>query len=240
MPGDQRQCLHLLSDPVSMWGAGRAAASRDDLAVEALVGSEPTNCRAGVIRSKGAPVAVVHNIVSTSLVHGQCMPINLQRLSMYLPNSSYNRRRFAAITIRIDNPHCTALLFTSGKLVITGVRSWYECLLSSLCISRIITEALVGCSYQTLDCVIQNIVAHSEAPLGANQRLDIQRMYDTFSIECTFQKNMFPGLVYRGEGCPVVLLCFCSGKVVLTGGKDMKDIESGWERLWSIIQNFIT
>jgi transcription initiation factor TFIID TATA-box-binding protein len=44
--------------------------------------------------------------------------------------------RFAAITIRISNPKCTALLFTSGKLVITGVRSWYECLLASLCISR--------------------------------------------------------------------------------------------------------
>jgi hypothetical protein len=32
--------------------------------------------------------------------------------------------RFAAITIRLENPRCTALLFTSGKLVITGVKSW--------------------------------------------------------------------------------------------------------------------
>lgn len=66
----------------------------------------------------------VHNMVSTSIVHGSHMPINLSLLAMLLPCSTYDRRRFAAITIRIDNPRCTALLFTSGKLVITGVKSW--------------------------------------------------------------------------------------------------------------------
>ena len=69
---------------------------------------------------------VVHNMVSTSIVHGSQMPINLSLLAMLLPCSTYDRRRFAAITIRIDNPRCTALLFTSGKLVITGVKSWQE------------------------------------------------------------------------------------------------------------------
>ena len=46
------------------------------------------------------------------------------QLATLLPCSTYDRKRFAAITIRIDNPRCTALLFTSGKLVITGVKSW--------------------------------------------------------------------------------------------------------------------
>lgn len=66
----------------------------------------------------------VHNMVSTSVVHSNRMPINLSHLAMLLPCSTYDRKRFAAITIRIDNPRCTALLFTSGKLVITGVKSW--------------------------------------------------------------------------------------------------------------------
>lgn len=76
---------------------------------------------------------MVHNMVSTSVVHGNRMPINLSQLATLLPCSTYDRKRFAAITIRIDHPRCTALLFTSGKLVITGVKSWYECLLGSLC-----------------------------------------------------------------------------------------------------------
>lgn len=62
------------------------------------------------------PAVVIHNIVSTSVIHGNNMPINLHDLSILLPCSTYDKRRFAAITIRIDNPRCTALLFTSGKV----------------------------------------------------------------------------------------------------------------------------
>ncbi len=67
----------------------------------------------------------VHNMVSTSIVHGSRMPIYLCLLAMLLQCSTYDRLFFAAIMIHIDNPRCTALLFTSGKLVITGVKSWY-------------------------------------------------------------------------------------------------------------------
>lgn len=89
-----------------------------------------------VATDEGKPCVVVHNIVSTSVVQGSKMPIDLHELSLLLPCSSYDRRRFAAITVRIDRPKCTALLFTSGKLVVTGVKSWYECLLASLTIAR--------------------------------------------------------------------------------------------------------
>lgn len=69
-------------------------------------------------------VTTIHNMVSTSVVHSSNMPINLSLLSTLLHCSTYDRKRFAAITIRLDNPRCTALLFTSGKLVVTGVKSW--------------------------------------------------------------------------------------------------------------------
>jgi transcription initiation factor TFIID TATA-box-binding protein len=89
----------------------------------------------------------VHNIVSTSVVDGSEMPINLSQLAILMPFSTYDRKRFAAITIRIDNPRCTALLFTSGKLVVTGVKSWYDSLLASLCIGRTISRLFVHTRY---------------------------------------------------------------------------------------------
>lgn len=153
-----------------LWGGPRTHRSHEELALEALSGWEPTNCGAGVIRGGGGlPMAMVHNIVSTSLLQGAdgdgaSVPINLQLLALCLPCSSYNRRRFAAITIRISSPRCTALLFTSGKLVVTGVRSWYESVLASLCISRLVEAALPGKSYRVMNCEIQNIVARSEVP----------------------------------------------------------------------------
>lgn len=182
---------------------------------------------------------MVHNMVSTSMVNGSEMPINLSQLATLLPCSTYDRKRFAAITIRIDHPRCTALLFTSGKLVITGVKSWYECLLASLCIAHIISGLFVHAKYYIVNCDVQNIVAHAEIKLQPNQILNIQRMYESMAMECTYQRNMFPGLIYRGKDAPVVLLCFYSGKVVLTGGKTIRDIEWGWNMLWKIVKKFV-
>jgi TATA-box binding protein (TBP) (component of TFIID and TFIIIB) len=134
------------------------------------------------------------------------------QLATLLPCSTYDRKRFAAITIRIDKPRCTALLFTSGKLVITGVKSWYvsariclplsqwlilfcryECLLGSMCIARITSNLFLHAKYYIVNCDVQNIVAHSEIPLRPNQILNIQHMYESMAMECTYQRNMFPG-----------------------------------------------
>jgi transcription initiation factor TFIID TATA-box-binding protein len=93
--------------------------------------------------------------------------------------------------------------------------------------------------YYIVDCDVQNIVAHSEIPLRENQFLNIQKMYENMSMECTYQKNMFPGLIYRSTEAPVVLLCFYSGKVVLTGGKSIRDIEWGWNMLWKVVRRYI-
>jgi hypothetical protein len=121
----------------------------------------------------------------------------------------------------------------------TFVLGRYECLLASLCVSSIIGELFEDASYQIVDCDVQNIVAHSEIPLKPGQTLNIQQMYESMPMECTYQKNMFPGLIYRSKDVPVVLLCFYSGKVVLTGGKSLSDICMGWKRLWCVVQRFI-
>ena len=123
--------------------------------------------------------------------------------------------------------------------MITGVKSWYECLLASLCIGRAISRLFAHAKYCIINCDVQNIVAHSEIPLRENQILNIQQMYENMAMECTYQRNMFPGLIYRGKDAPVVLLCFYSGKVVLTGGKTIRDIQYGWNMLWKIVKRYI-
>lgn len=115
----------------------------------------------------------------------------------------------------------------------------YECLLASICVARLMSNLFVHVKYYIIDCDVQNIVAHSEIPLRENQFLNIQKMYENMSMECTYQKNMFPGLIYRSTEAPVVLLCFYSGKVVLTGGKSLRDIEWGWNMLWKVVRRYI-
>lgn len=189
--------------------------------------------------SADAPLALVHNIVATTQIVATTMPINLEIVSRLLPNSYYDRQKFAAITIRMHDPTCTALLFTSGKLVLTGCRGWYECVLASMHIVRILKRYVDGVDFRVVNNTIQNIVGHVEVPLPEGGKLDLDRLYDTHCTHCTYQRNMFPGLIFRPDRSPIVLLCFFSGRIVITGGKSVRDITVGWKRLWPVIRNFI-
>lgn len=185
------------------------------------------------------PSPVIHNIVSTAQIESTKMPMDLQAISEVLPGSSYDRRKFAAMTIRLANPSCTLLLFSSGKLVVTGGKSWYEGVLSCLRIARFLQRTLVGVDFWLKSCDVQNIVAHVEVPVGDGGCLDLEAMYTRLNLHCTYQKNMFPGLIYRPHASPVVLLCFFSGKIVITGGRTERDVSEGWRRLWPTIKVFV-
>jgi hypothetical protein len=129
-----------------------------------------------------APTPTIHNMVSTSKIvcippvnnttthrplvveipHGEESPspqpayIDLDRIHRVVQCSHYNRKKFAAITIRIDDPTVTALLFTSGRLVITGSKSWYECMLASLVIVRMLREVQPECHFYVQVSVLKD------------------------------------------------------------------------------------
>ena len=94
-------------------------------------------------------------------------------------------------------------------------------------------------AFNVTEVTIQNIVGNVDLKLTQSQNINLERMYRDESVFCTFQKNMFPGLIYRANNCPVVLLLFHSGKVVITGGKSVDDIFNGWNMLWTHVKQYI-
>jgi transcription initiation factor TFIID TATA-box-binding protein len=175
--------------------------------------------------------------------------IDLDRIYLLMPCSHYNRKKFAAITIRISEPVVTALLFTSGRLVITGSKLWYECMLASLVIVQMLNSAQPENHFYVQDCEIQNVVANVIIPgsipsIPKTARLNINAMMAHLNEEgqqvvCQYRKFLFPGLVYRPPVSPVVVLCFSSGKCVVTGGKNTDDVDLGWAILWKTIKRFV-
>ena len=164
-----------------------------------------------------APLTTIHNLVGTCEIISSIMPIDLEHVARCLPNSFYDRKRFAAITIRVTNPVCTALLFTSGKLVVTGSKCLIECMLAALKITRMLERHIPTVTFLVRNAVVQNVVAHVVIPLKPGQKLNLARMYEDHGCNSTYAKQMFPGLIYRPNKSPVVLLCFYSGRVVITG-----------------------
>lgn len=99
------------------------------------------------------------------------------------------------------------------------------------------------------DCEIQNVVANVVIPgstpdIPPDARLNINAMLVTLNANvkepvCQYRKYLFPGLVYRPANSPVVVLCFSSGKCVVTGGKTVEDVNVGWSLLWANIKKFV-
>jgi len=185
------------------------------------------------------PLAQIHNLVGTAQITGESGPLDLSSISKMLPNSSYDKQKFAAITLRIDDPACTILLFTSGKMVLTGCRTFLQCISASHEVVKLLKLGVTGSHFQLKECRIQNIVGNVDLHLKATQRMDLELLHQTNSVYCTYQKNMFPGLIYRPNSSPVVLLIFMSGKIVITGGKSCHDVKEGWRQLWPFVKQFI-
>jgi transcription initiation factor TFIID TATA-box-binding protein len=183
------------------------------------------------------PIPQCHNIVSTSQILTSQENINLQRLADLFPFTTYDRKRFAAITIRLANPRCTCLLFGSGKLVITGSTSFSGCVVASHEVTKILREASPRDWFEVGSCVIQNIVAHVELPPGSS--IDLDKLYSAFCECSTYQRSIFPGLVLRPPQSPIVLLIFTSGRIVCTGGRSYDDIYMGFNAMFDTLKAYI-
>jgi transcription initiation factor TFIID TATA-box-binding protein len=164
--------------------------------------------------------------------------IDLLAVSNLLPNALFEKQKFAAITIRLGEPTCTVLLFTSGKMVLTGCKSLLDCILASKIVANLLRSGFPGTVF-TLDVIkIQNIVGNAHVPIQSDEMLDLPRFYKDFNIFCTYQPNMFPGLIYRPTSLPIVLLIFFSGKVVITGAKNMSDVYTGWKSVLQLLNTY--
>lgn len=183
-------------------------------------------------------LAQVHNLVGTCKITSTLGGIDLLSISNLLPNALFEKQKFAAITIRLGEPTCTVLLFTSGKMVLTGCKSLLDCILASNIVANLLRKGFPGNVF-TLDTIkIQNIVGNALVPLKDGEILDLQRFYKDFNIFSTYQPNMFPGLIYRPTSLPIVLLIFFSGKVVITGAKNMQDVYNGWEHMLELLRQY--
>jgi transcription initiation factor TFIID TATA-box-binding protein len=182
--------------------------------------------------------AQVHNLVGTSRIVSSIPSINLLAVSNLLPNSTFEKQKFAAITIRLGQPTCTVLLFTSGKMVLTGCKSLLDCILASRIVKNILEEGFPGLVFQVEPVKIQNIVGNALMSMTEKEQLDLDTFYKNFNIYCTYQPNMFPGLIYRPTNLPVVFLVFFSGKVVITGAKNMSDVYDSWRKFYSVLEQY--
>jgi len=135
-------------------------------------------------------------------------------------DAEYKRKQFPGLVLRIKDPKAATLIFRSGKVICTGSKSVEDVNRAIRQVVNILDE-LESPVILNPEIKIQNIVA--SADLGVN--LNLNAIAIGFGLEnVEYEPEQFPALVYRLNNPRVVMLIFGTGKIVVTGGRNLDDV----------------
>lgn len=174
-------------------------------------------------------VPKLQNVVAT--VNLDCS-LDLKFIALHARNAEYNPKRFAAVIMRIREPKSTALIFASGKMVCTGAKSEQEARMAARKYARILQKLKFAVSFKEFK--VQNMVGSCDVRFP----IRLEGLATAHGIFCSYEPELFPGLIYRMQQPKIVLLVFVSGKVVLTGAKKREEIYQAFENIYPVLQEY--
>jgi len=158
--------------------------------------------------------------------------LDLKYIALHARNAEYNPKRFAAVIMRIREPKSTALIFASGKMVCTGAKSEQEARMAARKYARILQKLKFAVSFKEFK--VQNMVGSCDVRFP----IRLEGLATAHGIFCSYEPELFPGLIYRMQQPKIVLLVFVSGKVVLTGAKKREEIYQAFENIYPVLQEY--
>lgn len=154
----------------------------------------------------------IENVVGTVVVE-ITEKIDLNQIARKLPDVEYNPERFPGLVMRIEKPRATILIFSTGKMVVTGLRKASE---SDKVVQKVIKNIKkAGIDVKNPVITIQNIVASGD--LHTNIDLNMAAIVMEYAM---YEPEVFPGLIYRMQDPKTVFLIFSTGRIVCTGAKE--------------------
>ncbi|MDD1702055.1 MAG: TATA-box-binding protein [Methanoregula sp.] len=166
----------------------------------------------------------IENIVASGVI---AESIDLVELSGKVKNCELNKKRFPGAVYRIADPKIACLIFSSGKIVLTGIRN-DKGLKDGL---AVIIKSLNEAGVETLK-VPRVAITNMVCSYNLGKYINLNKVTVTLNVEnIEYEPEQFPGLVYRIKDPKIVVLIFSSGKLILTGGKNLEDIKKGLDVL---------
>ena len=165
----------------------------------------------------------IENVVATVNVE-IVEKIDLIQIASKLADVEYNPERFPGLVMRIQKPRATFLIFSTGKMVVTGLRKASE---AENAVSQAVKNIRkTGVNITNPEITIQNIVASGD--LHTNIDLNMAAIVMEYAM---YEPEVFPGLIYRLQDPKTVFLIFSTGKIVCTGAKTKEIVKEAVIRL---------
>lgn len=165
---------------------------------------------------EGPITVTIQNVVASVDLF---LKINLSKAAqglVFFAEVSYIPEQFPGLVVKIKKPKTSALVFSSGKMVITGAKSALEINEAVVTLREMLKDGVVSASAQPKKPLIevQNVVASGS--IGCRINLELAALLLDNSM---YEPEQFPGLIYRIPNPKTVLLLFQSGNIVCTGAK---------------------
>lgn len=171
----------------------------------------------------------VNNIVATFNLHCR---LNLREIALSARNAEYNPKRFDAVIMKMRSPKTTALIFSSGKVVVSGAKTEEFSRTASKKFAKIIKN--MGYKVKFGGFRIVNVVATADCGFDVS----IENLNNVHSMFSLYEPEAFSGLIYRLLSPKVTLMIFSSGKVNIVGAKTREEVHEAYNVMLPILKQF--
>ena len=209
--------------------AGASSAATDLSAPSSSTSAPLPNTRSWAHERCASVEMSLQNIVSTTNLG---LALDLKKIALTARNAEYNPKRFSAVIVRIRDPKTTALIFQSGKMVVTGAKTEHDSKLAAKKYARIVKK--IGFGVRFLNFKIQNMVSTVDVQFP----IRLEGLVCEHAKFCSYEPELFPGLIYRMVSPKIVFLVFVSGKCVLTGAKTRQQLQDAFENMYHVLLRF--
>jgi transcription initiation factor TFIID TATA-box-binding protein len=137
--------------------------------------------------------------------------------------AEFTPEQFPGAIYHMSQGH-TFLLFKNGKAVLAGCRSVEQ--LESAAHDLRKDMKKIGVIIREYNIEVQNMVFSLEMGVDVDLEKFVKKVLDAY-----YSPELFPGLTYKIHDPNVTFLIFSSGKCVLAGLKDIRDLRKAIEKL---------
>ena len=165
----------------------------------------------------------INNIVATVKVEIS-EKFDLVKLASKLHDAEYYPERFPGLILRQKDPRSTFLIFSTGKMVITGLEEVND---AEIAVNKLLKKIKkFGIKKTEPEIIIQNMVASGDF----HQTIDLNKAVILMEY-IMYEPEVFPGLIYNMKDPRAVFLLFSTGKFVCTGVKTEEILKAAISKL---------
>jgi transcription initiation factor TFIID TATA-box-binding protein len=154
--------------------------------------------------------------------------LDVQHISMNVDGAVLSKDGGKFVKFRLMPENYYILFYKSGKILITGIKSLKK--VNDACQSVLSILSSAGINARITKNEIVNIVCLGTLQLNTTLEKIVCSLD---SCDVSYEPEQFPGLIYKNWGATFLL--FSSGKVIITGIKDLKNANGLLERFEKII-----